>query len=90
MLKNPPRADLPRDRDVRRDDRRGWVRRDNDRRNDRRDRGGHGTVHWNTKDKGRPCCTDIITHAIVVVLILPVRIVYAWYPYAHPPMSSQR
>ena len=31
-------------------------------RNNRRGRGGHGTVHWNTKDKGRPCRTDIITH----------------------------
>jgi hypothetical protein len=27
-----------------------------------RGRGGHGTVHFDTKDKGMPCRTDVITH----------------------------
>ena len=29
---------------------------------DRRGSGGHGTVHFDTKDKGTPCRTDVITH----------------------------
>ena len=41
---------------------RGRGERDNDRRNDRRGRGGHGTVHFDTKDKGTLCWTDVITH----------------------------
>jgi hypothetical protein len=46
----PPRAYPPPDRDAGR----GRGGRDNDRRNDRRGRGGHGTVHFDTKDKGTP------------------------------------
>jgi hypothetical protein len=49
------RADPPRDRD----NRQGQGGRDNDRRHDRRDRGGHGNVHFDTKDKGTPCRTDM-------------------------------
>jgi len=48
----PPRTDTPRDRDDRRDDRRGRGGRDSDHRNDRRGRGGNGSVHFDTKDKG--------------------------------------
>ena len=54
----PPRAYPSPDRDAGR----GRGERDNDRRNDRRGRGGHGTVHFDTKDKGTPCLTDVITH----------------------------
>jgi hypothetical protein len=53
----PPRAYLPPDRDAGR----GRGGRDNDCRHDRRGRGGHGTVHFDTKDKGTPCRTDVIT-----------------------------
>ena len=45
-----------------RDAGRGREGRDNDRRNDRRGGGGHGTVHFDTKGKGTPCLTDAITH----------------------------
>ena len=56
----PTRTGPPRDRDDRRDDRRGRGGRDNDRRSDRRGRGGHGSVHFDTKDKGRPCHTLVM------------------------------
>ena len=54
----PPKAYPPPDRD----DRRGRGGRGNDRRHDRRGRGGHGTVHFDIKDIGMPCRTDVITH----------------------------
>ncbi len=54
----PPRAYPPPDKDAGR----GRGGQDNDRRNDRRGRGGHGTVHFDTKDKGTLCRTDVITH----------------------------
>ena len=80
----PPRAYPPPDRDAGR----GRGGRDNDRRNDRRGCGGHGTVYFDTKDKGTPCRTDgTPCRAIVVVLILTVRIVNVWYPHARPPPS---
>jgi hypothetical protein len=71
--------------DIERDVGRGRGGRDNDRRHDRRGRGGHGTVHFDTKDKGTRIC-----RAIVVVLILTVRIINVWYPYACLSLSSQR
>ena len=58
LMVRPPRAYRPPDRDAGR----GRGGRDTDRRNDRRGRGGHGTVHFDTKDKGAPCRTDVITH----------------------------
>ena len=75
-----------------RDAGRGRGGRDKDRRNDRRGRGGHGTVHFDTKDKVRLVgrMSSRICRAIVVVLILTVRIVNIWYPHTRPPLSSQR